>query len=213
MSPEYWVQSLDLNWTDESQLRNGEWLTDKHITAANKLLRKQHPSQNGLKDPLILAEKRWWTSGADDFVQIINLSRQHWVCVSNISCPPGIVDVYDSILAYSTGSVALRKQVAAIMKTQDCSFELRFVDVQRQSGGSDCALFAIANAVLLCAGQDPHLASFDQKQMRSHLRCCFSTEELTPFPQSSRKRRLARQRTVTRKTVAVYCAHMQATVG
>ena len=203
------MQSLNLRWTDESQLLNGEWLTDIHITAANKLLRKQHPAQHGLQDPLILAEKHRWTSDAADFVQVINLSRQHWVCVSNIDCPPGIVDVYDSILAYSTGSVALRKQVAAILKTQNRTFELHFVDVQCQSGGSDCGLFAIATAATLCAGRDPHLASFDQKEMRSHLHRCFSTGELTLFPQSNRKRRLARHRVVTRKTVAVYCSCRQ----
>ena len=147
---QYQTTGLDLRWTDESQLLNGEWLTDKHITAANKLLSKQHPTQNGLQDPLILAEKHNWTSDTADFVRVISLSRQHWVCISNINCPPGMVDVYDAILAYSTGSVSLRKQVAAILKT---TFELRFVDVQRQSGGSDCGLFAIATAVTLCAGR------------------------------------------------------------
>ena len=203
------MENLNLRWTDESELLNGKWLTDKHIAAASKLLSKQYPSQNGLQDTLFLAEYYTWTAGAADFVQIINLSRNHWVCVSNINCPPGMVDVYDSILAYSTGSVALRKQVAAILKTQNRNFELRFVDVQRQSGGGDCALFAIATAVSLCAGQDPHLASFDQNQMRSHLHRCFIAGKLTSFPQSSRKRRLARHRVITRKTVTIYCSCRQ----
>ena len=66
--PKYWVQSLDLCWTDESQLLNGEWLTDKHITAANKLLSKQYPSRNGLQDSLVLFENLRWTSDAADFV-------------------------------------------------------------------------------------------------------------------------------------------------
>ena len=34
---------------------------------------------------------------------------------------------------------------------------------------SDCSLFAVAFAQVLCAGLDPHLATFDQKSMREHL--------------------------------------------
>ena len=38
-----------------------------------------------------------------------------------------------------------------------------------QGGASDCALFAIAFAVTLSEGDDPHKSSFNQQLMRSHL--------------------------------------------
>ena len=48
--------------------------------------------------------------------------------VQNGSYPP----------AYSIGSQSLHLRLAAILRTQERQFHIRFVDVQRQSGGSDC---------------------------------------------------------------------------
>ena len=39
--------------------------------------------------------------------QVINVCEQHWVCGSSIRCPENVVEVYDSIPAYSTGSTIL----------------------------------------------------------------------------------------------------------
>lgn len=56
-SSSFWVQSLDLRPSDESELVNGDWLSNKHINAVGKLLKKQHPNQNGFQDPLMLSPK------------------------------------------------------------------------------------------------------------------------------------------------------------
>ena len=37
-----------------------------------------------------------------------------------------------------------------------------YCDVQWQSGGSDCGIFALAFATSLCSGQDPTTTSYDQ---------------------------------------------------
>ena len=58
------------------------------------------------------------------------------VCVSNVLSSPGVVEIYDSMLFYTTKSTALHIQVAKIMKTKEKSFMLKHVDVQRQSGAS-----------------------------------------------------------------------------
>ena len=63
----------------------------------------------------------------------------------------------------------------------DRDFEVRLIDVQHQSGSSDCSLFAVAFAQVLCAGLDPHLTTFDQKSMREHLFSSFEDGELLPF--------------------------------
>ncbi len=63
----------------------------------------------------------------------------------------------------------LTNQIAAILKHKEPEFKLRYINVQHQSGGNDCGPFAIAFAVALCAGKDPHSCNFDQKSMRSHL--------------------------------------------
>ena len=200
----HWIKSLVLSNEDKNILDKGGWLSDAHIQAAHLLLRKQYPHQNGLQSTLRLQFLPKWDSDPDDFVQIINISGQHWVCASNINCPPGVVDVYDSIPSYSIGSQSLRLQLAAILQTQEPQFHIRFVDVQRQSIGSDCGLFAIANATALCGGLDPHLQNFEQSKMREHLKKCFLRNRLECFPES-RRRRLGRHRFVATKPVDVFC--------
>ena len=36
--------------------------------------------------------------------------------------------------------------------------------MQMQGGASDCALFAVAFAVALCEGEEPHQSCFDQEK-------------------------------------------------
>ena len=144
-------------------------------------------------------------SPPQDFVQIVNLSRQHWVCVSNVLSSPGVVDVYDSIPAYSRGSNTLQQQIAAILKTPDSSFTINYVDVQRQNGGSDCGLFAVMFAAALCNGKDPHTISVDQQGMRRHLHKCFEEGEISEFPAASEPRRIGRHRVAYTTNIPVVC--------
>ena len=175
-----------------------------HIKGAQTLLRKQHPHQNGLCNTLVLAETMQSNSPPQDFVQIVNLSRQHWVCVSNVLSSPGVVDVYDSIPAYSRGSNTLQQQIAAILKTPDSSFTINYVDV-RQNGGSDCGLFAVMFAAALCNGKDPHTISVDQQGMRQHLHKCFEEGEISEFPAASEPRRIGRHRVAYTTNIPVVC--------
>ena len=119
--------------------------------------------------------------------------------------PPGVVKVYDSMPSYSVHSSALTRQVASILRTPQADFELRHVDVQRQVGGSDCGLFAIAFATALCSGLDPFACSYKQSQMRSHLLTCFESQLMFTFPPPDRPRRLAHSRVLSTKRVPVHC--------
>ena len=201
----YWKSELELRESDKKQILEGKWLNDKHINAVNNLLQKQHPNVNGLQDPLLLYERQQWRSSCDNFVQIICVARQHFVCASNINCPPGVVDVYDSLPSYSVKSSTLRKQLAAIVRTDKSAFQVRHIAVQRQSGTTDCGLFSIAFAQALCAGVDPYLQAFDQHKMREHLYLCFEEGEILPFPLAQRSRRLTRKRIIHSSSIQVYC--------
>ena len=172
---------MGLKNREKDILSTGEWLSDAHMEAVNKLLKEQYPQQNGLQDTLVLAELCRFKSSPTDFVQIVNISRSHWVCVSNVFLSPGVVEVFDSMPAYSTTSSGLKKQVAAILKTSEKSFDLYHVDVQRQVGGSDCGLSALAFAVSLCMRKDPHTERYAQTEMRQHLARCFEEKEMTFF--------------------------------
>ena len=176
-----WVQSLNLTVYDNLEFQD-KWLTDKHINAANFLLKKQFQTQNGLEDPLVLSEKLICTSLSANFVLIINIERQHWVCASNINCPAEVVDVYDSMSRMSYSCKILQKQLAALAKTIHRELEIHFIDVQHQVDSNDCGLFAIAFAQVLCCKIDPHLTSHSQIDMREHLAQCFEEGEMVPFP-------------------------------
>ena len=99
----------------------------------------------------------------------------------------------------------IRSQVAAILKTSEKSFDLYHINVQRQVGGSDCCLFAIAFAASLCARKDPHTKRYAQTEMRQHLTRCFEEKKITSFPNSWGRTRLGRHRILNRKKVDVFC--------
>ena len=52
----YWVKELRLKNREKDMLSTGEWLSDAHMEAANKVLKEQHLKQNGLQDTLVLAQ-------------------------------------------------------------------------------------------------------------------------------------------------------------
>ena len=134
-----------LTITDVNQLFGDDWLTDKHVNAFNKLAHDQFPFLNGFQDPLTLVTSHLpYRSPSLDFIQIINISNQHWVCASNVLCMTDTVEIYDSKPCHSIGAATLHTQIAKILKVREKSFDLRHIDVQRQKGGSDCALFAMA---------------------------------------------------------------------
>ena len=195
---------LGLTVSDLEQLVGGEWLTDKHINAVNKLFHKQFPSLNGFQDPITLASAYAYNSPSKNFIQIVNISNNHWVCASNVLCMPGSVEVYDSKPSCSIGAFVLHKQIAKILKTAEKSFEVKHVDVQRQRGGSDCALFAIAYATTLCLGGDPHISRYVQNNLRAHLAKCFQSQTITEFPAPERPRR-GRKRSLNIESISVYC--------
>ena len=183
-SVKYWLKDLGLD--DYCLITDGEWLTDRHIDIFNNLLIKTFPKQNGLQSSIILSHYQNYNSSSHDFVQIVNVSNSHWICVSNILSPVGVVEVYDSLPSISRKSWCVPKQVAKILKTKEDAFELRNVDVQRQIRGNDCSLFAMAFAVALCLGQDPHIISYAQEKMRF---CICESKHVLPFLQADRPKR------------------------
>ena len=166
--------------TENELLSANYWLTDRDVSKAQSILQKQYPQQNGLQDCCQLFYYRKWNSQPKDFIEIINAER-HWVCASNIFCPQGVVDVYDSSPCPSDNRT-LRKQLAIILNDPSHSFRRKYPWVQSQIGDSDCGLFAIAFAIALCNRDDPSHLTFDQVKMRPHLVECFATGKMTPFP-------------------------------
>ena len=92
----YWLTDLKLYPEDEKCLHDGKWLTDNIIDAAQTLLKETYPHVHGL-EPVALAETLSFSVQSGEFVQILNISRCHWVTISNIGCKPGHINIYDSL--------------------------------------------------------------------------------------------------------------------
>ena len=166
---------LKLNIEDKLAIERQERLNDKHMNFAQALLQSQYPDVEGLCCTLLQHRLKLDCSSKTS-VQILHVHGNHWITVSNVNCPSGEVQVYDSI--YSS----LNKDVEDLIQRL---FDGKVVNVtvasgQKQQGTQDCGLFAIATATSLLSSKANTL--FQQSQMRPHLITCYENFLLTPFP-------------------------------
>lgn len=146
-----------------------QWLDDAIITASQSILKQQFPQVNGLQPP-ILGESLSMEPQPHGFVQIVCIRGNHWICLSTMRCQPSTVYVYDSL--HGKLDAHTKKVVADLMQSKENQIEVRYADVQRQSGASDCGLFALAFATTLYFGDNPETISYTQSAMREHLLPC-----------------------------------------
>ena len=81
----------------------------------------------------------------------------------------------------STGTYT-KKQIAALISSEEKEIIIKMMNVQLQAGGCDCGLFAIAFATALANGIQPGVCTFKQDAMRKHLYECQNNGKLTMFP-------------------------------
>ena len=182
----FWMQDLGLRVTDKDVLvSHTGWLNDEIINAAQTLLKKVNPAISGLQDVslgLVMA----FDVQRSDFVQIINTGHGHWNTISSVGVEHPVVQIFDSM---HTDLPAMAKaQIATLLTTNKPAIKLQFMDVQKQSGSSDCGLFAIAYATAIVLGYSPGAFLFDQDKMRAHLYNCFENREMALFPIKRRRR-------------------------
>ena len=176
-----------------------DWLDDSLIRAAQCLLQEQYPYIGGFQNP-VLAEKLAMEPQAGEFVQIVNVQSNHWICLSTIGCKPSTINIYDSLHGHMDAHT--RKLIADLLQSKHRSIEVCYANVQWQSGVNDCGLFAIAFATSICSGEDPTTITFRQEDMRSHLLSCIQTSKLTGFPPRNTRRR---SKPIRKENVHVFC--------
>ncbi|CAB4013633.1 Hypothetical predicted protein [Paramuricea clavata] len=183
-SGEYWIKELSLKNEDKTILKSQRMLNDRHMNAAQKLLKKKFPHISGLQDTILSQTSFVNTQG--EGIQIHNTEKYHWITSASIG---GHVRVCDSRYDYLAGSTKVQlAQCYQNLIDESGRLEVDIRPVQTQTGSVDCGLFAIAFAYELTVGHQPvHLIHFDQNRMRSHLLSCFEKRELTHFPQASRQ--------------------------
>ena len=153
------------------------WLDCVVIQSAQLLLKHINQNIQGFQTPT-LGTVRQFDIMTGDFIQILHINGNHWVCMTSIDCPQGYVIVLDSL--HSPVSRELKQLAQDLLGP---NFKgVRKVRVQQQLNGSDCGIFAIAFATSLAYGQNPVSVSFDIPRMRPHLENCLKSGAMIPFP-------------------------------
>lgn len=181
------------------------WLNQKLINVGQKMLQAKFPETEGLNDVGCSDTLTYSGKATTNFVQILNVDRSHWVCVSTKFSPPSTVNVFDS--SYQKGkslTFSTKEAIAAMIKSHDKVIKLHFPAVQQQPDTSSCGLFALANAYTLCEGKDPVSINYDVNNMRSHFLTCIYNMEFNAFPSTKFKSSLSTTSTCV-ETFTIHC--------
>ena len=174
-----WVQleGITLKTEDKAIIANGEKMHDLIIDMAQRLLKKQFPNLLGLQSTLLQQKKRQQGIERNNLqLQVIHSRGDHWIVASTIFADDGQVNVYDSVYH------AIDKETEVIIANLFGSLSIRIVNIEKQSGGSDCGVYAIALITALAFGMDPIVLKFNQPLMRRHLIQYIEDHMLMPFP-------------------------------
>ena len=120
------IDGVLLTIEDKRVLLGNGWLNDKHIMAAQALLKHQS-SVGGLQSPQ-LGKRLAFSIAKGDMVQILHSGGRHWVTASTIGTQPGHVRIYDSL--YSDLPFSTKEQIAAIVCSSGPEITLEYANVQ-----------------------------------------------------------------------------------
>ena len=145
-SQEVWLKCYGcfMIQSDKVILEGGGQLSDRHINYAQTLLQKQFPLVQGLGNTLLQSRKP--LQAIKQGLQILHDRGNHWLVASNIGCPENTINLYDSV--FSNVSDGTWKVIQNLFQATN-STAISMVDMQKQTGGNDCGLFAIAVTVTL----------------------------------------------------------------
>lgn len=183
-----WLPELNLQAKDRMILVDGDWLTDNHIVAGQRLLSRQFPALEGLQEP-VLGNVLQFKPIVSDGVQVMQTGNSHWVTLFKTA---GNIKIMDSKNMGLTRQ--LTHQVINLCEGDDCgTWEVHLPRMHRQRGSSDCGVFALAYATELAFKGDPELVVYEQKRLRLHLKDCLEAMKMSPFPKKVCKERTPRE--------------------
>lgn len=87
-------RDIKLTNAEINVVKNGRILIDRHITVANRMLRKQFPEERGLK-PTVMGQSLSFPATEPPFVQILHVGENHWMTV--VAVDQMTVKVFDSM--------------------------------------------------------------------------------------------------------------------
>ena len=156
---------------DKESIINGEKLTDLHIHFAQQFVKKQFPHLNGFQ-PTVLQTKKVNGKPLPNHLQVVHSHGDHWVVSSDVDHNGDEVKVSDSVFQ------TVDESTSEIIGYLFHGAKINLVDLQKQKGGADCGVCAIAIAYAI----DPSTLTFQQAPMRKHLVKCYVEKHITTFP-------------------------------
>ena len=134
--------------------KDGKWLSDEHINHAQALLANQCAHIDGFQAVSVFCPEGCQNVGTPkkEFIQIMNVTGDHWTTVSNVGCGNDEAMVYDSLYEDFSPSVKPKflKQMAYMVQPTSQNITLWWGDIQKQKGSDDCGLFAICCCNMPC---------------------------------------------------------------
>ena len=149
--------SVKLCKKQRQDLISGKELCDLHVNAFQNILKSQFPEIKGLQSTLLQRKKpiSKIDLAAGKVLQIVHMPS-HWVTYQLFTSE---VYFYDS--AYSSVLADRLDILAQLLRTEQSSFTIKIMNVSKQSGSVDCALYTMATLAHLAFGKDPTTAIFN----------------------------------------------------
>ena len=149
--------TITLGKKQKQDLLSGKELCDLHVNAFQNILKSKFPEIKGLQNTLL--QRRRPISKTDlatgKVLQIVHIPS-HWVACQLFTSE---VHLYDS--AYTSLSADTLDTLAQLLRTDHSSIMVKIMNVSKQSGSVDCALYAMATLAHLAFGKDPTAVVFD----------------------------------------------------
>ena len=183
---------LKFTLEEKSTILGGRKLSDESINLAQYILSESFPSITGFQDTVLAKENGFdIISSQAPMIQLLHSSeKDHWVCAATIGGRHILCDSLRSISAIRSRDTSTEKLIALPYDIQQqiseyCGLSTVSIDicqVQQQSNGTDCGVFAIAFATHIANGINPVNVKFDEMKMRQHLVQCLTDHKMKVFP-------------------------------
>ena len=194
-----WVRygAVTLKKKERQEIMSGKALTDLHVNAYQQLLKNKFPNVGGLQSTLLQLSHPL-AMQLDLTLQIIYIRASHW---ATLKVSGSHIYIYDS--SYTSLSEDTQMIIAKLLCCKEEAIIVQIMNVSKQTGSTDCALFAMANLTHLALGEDPTMVVLNQDELRPHLIMMLEKGNVALFPVMKRRRPRSSESKV--ESIKVYC--------
>ena len=181
---------------------NGKQLNDLHIDAYQNLIRSKFPLLGGLQNTV--CQHSHSLNFKEINYQIIHVRGNHWILleITKDEANQPNVCIYDS--TYDNVDLKTHFVISQLVHFEGKSIPLKIMNISKQTGITDCGLYAIANLTALTLGNvDPTSVVFDQNEFRSHYLECLEKQNVKDFPVLKHRRIAAKFKHLDH--ILIYC--------